>query len=248
MTNRYGDEDEPGRWQGAERGDRGRRLDEGEVGKPDRPRRRGREPEFGVRPGGGYGMGGVERGYNQGGYGGLGSYEQGYTPGSYDRKLGATERYDRDEDEEYDGRLSEESSEARPVSFGREPWGDEWMSFESPSRRENLRGGHMEWTARAQGPGKAPKGYTRSDERIREDICERLMTSPYDASDVEITVSRGEVTLTGTVHSRADKWGIEDVAEAILGVQDVHNQIRMNRGEAQTSGTILGGDTGHVHS
>jgi osmotically-inducible protein OsmY len=98
------------------------------------------------------------------------------------------------------------------------------------------------------GLGKAPKGYTRSDERIREDICERLMTSPYDASDVEITVSRGEVTLTGTVSSRADKWGIEDVAESILGVQDVHNQIRVNRGDARTSGTTLGGDTGHLHS
>jgi hypothetical protein len=96
--------------------------------------------------------------------------------------------------------------------------------------------------------GRGPKGYTRSDERIREDICERLMTSPYDASDVEIAVSKGEVTLTGTVRSRADKWGIEDMADAVLGVQDVHNQIRVNRGEAQASSTTLPGDTGHLHS
>jgi hypothetical protein len=96
--------------------------------------------------------------------------------------------------------------------------------------------------------GRGPKGYKRSDERIREDICERLMTSPYDASDVEITVSQGEVTLTGTVRSRADKWGIEDMADAVLGVQDVHNQIRVNRGEAQASSTTLPGDTGSLHS
>lgn len=96
--------------------------------------------------------------------------------------------------------------------------------------------------------GRGPKGYTRSDERIREDICERLMTMPYDASDVEITVTHGEVTLMGTVRSRADKWGIEDVADSVLGVQDVHNQLRLNRGEAQSSHTTLPGDTGHLHS
>jgi len=100
----------------------------------------------------------------------------------------------------------------------------------------------------AQRPmGRGPKGYQRSDDRIREDICERLMTSPYDASDVEVTVSQGEVTLTGTVQIRADKWGIEDVADSALGVQDVHNQIRINRGEAQTP-TTLAGDTGNLHS
>jgi hypothetical protein len=105
------------------------------------------------------------------------------------------------------------------------------------------------YRAGAQRPmGRGPKGYQRSDDRIREDICERLMASPYDASDVEITVSQGEVTLVGTVHSRADKWGIEDVADSVLGVQDVHNQIRLNRGEAQTTPTTLAGDTGNLHS
>jgi hypothetical protein len=95
--------------------------------------------------------------------------------------------------------------------------------------------------------GRGPKGYQRSDDRIREDVCERLMASPYDASDVEVTVSQGEVTLTGTVRIRADKWGIEDVADSVLGVQDVHNQIRLNRGEAPTP-TTLAGDTGNLHS
>jgi len=169
------------------------------------------------RRGGGYGIGGAERGYNQGGYGGMGSFEEGYRPRSYDRLLDMTERH---------------------RGLHRQEWG----------RPEDLRSGAQEWVARTRGPGKAPKGYTRSDERIREDICERLMLSPYDASDVEVTVARGEVSLTGTVRSRADKWGIEDVAEAILGVQDVHNQIRVNRDEGQTSGTILAGDTGHMHS
>ncbi|HEX8705993.1 MAG TPA: BON domain-containing protein [Myxococcaceae bacterium] len=98
------------------------------------------------------------------------------------------------------------------VGMATEPFGDEWVPFDRP-----------------QSQGKAPKGYTRSDARIREDVCERLMYSPYDASDVEVNVTHGEVTLSGVVHTRADKWGIEDVAEAVLGVRDVHNQIRLVR-------------------
>ncbi|WP_224242695.1 BON domain-containing protein [Hyalangium gracile] len=241
MANRYGYEDEPRRWH------EGRRAD----------REPWQEREVGERPGGGYGIGGAERGYNMGGHGGMGSYEQGYRPGSYDRLLDATERYhaargnpdygwERDEDERdwYTHRPMPPS-----VGFGGEPWSDEWMSFEhSRSERPRQEPRAMEWTARGRGPGKGPRSYTRSDERIHEDVCERLMHSPYDASDVEITVSRGEVTLAGTVRSRADKWGIEDVAESVLGVQDVHNQIRVNREGFQASEVTLGGDTGHLHS
>jgi hypothetical protein len=116
------------------------------------------------------------------------------------------------------------------------------------SAREALRGSTLEWTARSRGVGKAPKGYQRSDERIRENICELLMNSPYDASNVEITVNRGEVTLTGTVRRRAEKWGIEDMAEAVLGVTDVHNQIRVDRSEAQAIDPSSETDTRGLHS
>lgn len=179
------------------------------------------ERDSGERSGGHYGMGGAERGYNMGGYGGMESYEQGYRPGSYDRLLDVTERYYGYGDEEY-GLAREE---------------DELYWYEQDQRQRSERPS-----------GKAPKGYTRSDDRIREDICERLMHSPYDASEVEITVSDGDVTLTGTVHNRADKWGIEDVAEVILGVQEIQNQIRISREGAQASGVTLGGDTGHMDS
>jgi hypothetical protein len=117
------------------------------------------------------------------------------------------------------------------------------------SAREMLRGDDLEWTAHSRRVvGKAPKGYQRSDERIREDICERLMHSPYDASNVEISVNRGEVTLTGTVRQRAEKWGIEDLAEAVLGVNDVHNRIRVDRGEAQAIDPAAVTDTRGLHS
>jgi hypothetical protein len=76
--------------------------------------------------------------------------------------------------------------------------------------------------------GKGPKNYVRSDERIREDVCEQLCYHPYvDASDVEVMVTNGEVTLTGTVDDRDAKRLAEDVAVDVRGVVDVHNQLRL---------------------
>jgi osmotically-inducible protein OsmY len=76
--------------------------------------------------------------------------------------------------------------------------------------------------------GRGPKGYTRSDDRIREDISDRLTDDPWlDASDVEVEVAKCEVTLTGTVTSREDKRRAEDLAEAISGVKHVQNNIRV---------------------
>lgn len=78
--------------------------------------------------------------------------------------------------------------------------------------------------------GRGPKNYQRSDERIREDVCERLaLDHDIDASDLEIEVSDGIVTLTGTVDDRRMKRLAEDVSESVRGVRDVQNNIRVNR-------------------
>ncbi|HEY0140765.1 MAG TPA: BON domain-containing protein [Thermoanaerobaculia bacterium] len=78
--------------------------------------------------------------------------------------------------------------------------------------------------------GKGPKNYQRSDERIREDVCERLaMDHDVDASEIEVTVNGGTVTLTGSVPDRRAKRLAEDISESIHGVKDVENQIRVNR-------------------
>ena len=75
--------------------------------------------------------------------------------------------------------------------------------------------------------GKGPKNYQRSDERIREDVCQRLTDHPaVDASEIEVAVQEGQVTLTGTVEDRRMKRLAEDVAGETPGVHDVHNQIR----------------------
>lgn len=76
--------------------------------------------------------------------------------------------------------------------------------------------------------GKGPKGYVRSDERIKEDVSDRLSDDDsLDASDITVGVSGGEVTLTGYVDSRQAKRTAEDCAEQCAGVRHVQNNLRV---------------------
>lgn len=81
--------------------------------------------------------------------------------------------------------------------------------------------------------GRGPKGYQRSDDRIREEICDCMTDDPVlDASEIEVAVEHGEVTISGSVTSREQKRRAEDVAESISGVRDVTNQLRVTRDTA----------------
>jgi hypothetical protein len=77
--------------------------------------------------------------------------------------------------------------------------------------------------------GRGPRGYQRSDQRIYEDVCERLTEDDrIDASEVNVSVAAGEVTLTGTVRSRQAKRRATDIVEGVKGVKDVDNGIRVS--------------------
>jgi len=83
-----------------------------------------------------------------------------------------------------------------------------------------------------------PKSYKRSDERLKDDIHEELIRhGRIDASEIEVQVKDGEVTLTGVVISRHDKRTAEELAEKVLGVRDVQNQLRLRnqQGQGQSS-------------
>lgn len=78
--------------------------------------------------------------------------------------------------------------------------------------------------------GRGPKDYQRSDERIREEISDRMTDDDnLDASDITIQVKQGEVALIGTVTTRDQKRRAEDLAESISGVREVTNNIRVAR-------------------
>ena len=95
-------------------------------------------------------------------------------------------------------------------------------------------------TGMGQHRGKGPKGYQRSDDRLKEMICERLRDDPeIDPSEVSITVQGGKVTLDGTVDSRHAKNAIEDVAEQ-FGVQDVQNNLRVQKTSSVSDDTRVG--------
>jgi len=100
--------------------------------------------------------------------------------------------------------------------------------------------------------GKGPRGYTRSDDRIREDVCDRLSADDeVDASDITVTVTKTEVTLEGSVPDRHSKRRAEDIAESVTGVTEVHNRLRANKGIVQEVGDKIMGrqnDTGHAGS
>jgi osmotically-inducible protein OsmY len=86
--------------------------------------------------------------------------------------------------------------------------------------------------------GRGPKGYQRSDERLKEEVSDRLMADDQiDASDIEVEVQKGEVTLTGTVPDRRSKRQAEDCAEQVMGVRDVMNQIRVKGGSGEGGST-----------
>jgi hypothetical protein len=93
---------------------------------------------------------------------------------------------------------------------------------------------YAEWETAPRGPyvGRGPRGYRRSDERIREDVCERFTRhGQLDATEVEVGVRGGEITLTGMVATRAQKRLAEDIAEAVFGIAEVHNHLRVQRPE-----------------
>jgi osmotically-inducible protein OsmY len=163
--------------------------------------------------------GGYGRGYGSAGYGGSygrgtdwsgSSYGEGWAGGRREAGYGR----DREQDRGWFDRAADEVSS----------WfGDE--EAERRRRRDQERGHY----------GKGPRGYARSDERIREDVNDRLTDDwQVDASEIEVNVSNGEVTLSGTVNTRDEKRRAEDLAENVSGVRHVQNNLRV-----QSQGTGL---------
>jgi osmotically-inducible protein OsmY len=150
-------------------------------------------------------------------------YDRNYNYGSFrDRQRG-----------DYSRGYSSEYNRSRPGSEERNWWDkttDEvssWFGDEDAERRRRQDRMHK---------GRGPKNYQRSDERIKEDINDRLSDDWFiDASEIDVTVSSGEVTLTGTVDDRSDKRRAEDIAESVSGVKQVENRLRI--GSYQNTGS-----------
>lgn len=86
--------------------------------------------------------------------------------------------------------------------------------------------------------GLGPRGYTRSPQRIYEDICDRLTENPFiDASDVEVRVEGLAVTLSGSVDSGIASRQAEQIAAEVVGVSRVHNRLTVRVASRSTEPT-----------
>jgi hypothetical protein len=75
---------------------------------------------------------------------------------------------------------------------------------------------------------RGPHGYVRPDNRICEDVCERLNADEHtDTSAVSVAVRRGAVILRGLVADRSCQQRIEAIAETVSGVCQVANRLRI---------------------
>jgi osmotically-inducible protein OsmY len=85
--------------------------------------------------------------------------------------------------------------------------------------------------------GKGPKNYHKEDDRISEDVADALLRCPeVDATEIQVQVSDGVVTLIGKVQDRLSKKVAERAVEDIPGVFDVRNELSFRR---KGSGKLL---------
>lgn len=125
------------------------------------------------------------------------------------------------------------SSSAMGGNYGNQ----EWTSHRQGSQSYGIGGFDSGFGQSQRREGKAPKNYTRSDDRLREEICDCLASSGHDWSDVEVQVSNGEVTLTGNVSDREHKLQAEHMADRVRGVKEVTNQLKVKRAETASATT-----------
>jgi osmotically-inducible protein OsmY len=188
---------------------------------------------------------GYEGRYGRGGYGSQGGYgpgrygqgfQGGYSPSSYGQpRSGQTGGWQGREGQGMYGGYGQGG-----YGQGRVAWPEERENQFRESEPSRGSAGEQE-KQRGQFAGRGPKGYKRSDDRIREDVNEALTRNPdIDASDIEVKVESGEVTLTGTVDSRQTKRLAEDLAEDCSGVHEVHNQLRIKH--PQSGNAAEGGE------
>lgn len=212
-------------------GQSGQQMGYGDQAHMGRPYGQGTQNRYGGQGYQGYGQyGGNQYGQPLARYGGrmIGEQRYGGHPGQHG--YGYHPEHDMGvRSQGYDPRFDQPRFD-QPRGWGQNPYagmrGIEGSMF-IDERMEGRRGGHR---------GKGPAGYTRSDERIREMVCDVLTDhDEIDASQIEVAVRGCEVTLSGTVENRRTKRLAEDVIDNLSGVKEVVNQLRVS--ESRTQGT-----------
>lgn len=78
--------------------------------------------------------------------------------------------------------------------------------------------------------GFGPKGYRRSDQKLKDEARLLLNQDPIlDSSNINIEVFNNVIYLRGFVDSRKDKKRAELLIEDIFGIEDIQNQLKIMR-------------------
>jgi osmotically-inducible protein OsmY len=96
-----------------------------------------------------------------------------------------------------------------------------------------------------EGPhrGRGPQGWKRSDARLHEEVCETLSQDHMlDAGDIEVEVSDGVVTLSGSVPEATDVALAGLVARSCAGVIRVDNRLQTAADHSQADFSPEGSD------
>ena len=163
------------------------------------------------------------------------SYDRPYFDSQRERDRGYRERDSSFARRRY-GRRDDDDDRGPWISRDREPFEPDF----DPRENYGSSFGRGRHATEGRYAGRGPKGYQRSDERLEEEVCERLTADPdVDASEIGVSVQNGEVTLEGTIHTRSMKRAAEDCIEAISGVQQVHNRLRVESNDFGRDGGEL---------
>lgn len=182
---------------------------------------------YGAQGYGGEGGSGAQGYGAQGAYGRYGSQSDYGTPGGYGGDYIGRQGGQRQ-------RTGGGAQYGGSVSYGEGAYGGYGQGDMGTASRESRPWEQSGMGGRAMRRG--PKGYQRSDERLREEICERLMNRwDIDSSDVTVNVQEGRVTVEGVVPERRMRHAIEDLVDDCHGVQDIENHIRVQRSYGTTA-------------
>lgn len=147
------------------------------------------------------------------------------------------------EGDTFDGRYRDEFSDRdiRSAEFNQRPTRDQYRSrdrydygrgygSDTGYSSEMVSANYGSASGTRNHTGRGPKGWKRSDERIKDDVSESLERHPdIDASEIEVNVKDGIVILSGSVDHRRSKRLAEDMIETISGVKDIRNELSVNQ-------------------
>ena len=103
---------------------------------------------------------------------------------------------------------------------GENTWGEE--QFRAERREEQGR----------RQTNSGPRRRRKPDESLRQEIQEILIADPeLEATDIEVEVEGGAVTLRGVVGDSDARLLAEELVESLAGVREVHNRLRVEREE-----------------